>query len=168
MLKLIKGSLGNVTFSQCEKYRYLLTRHLPCMVRWSKPVLFIMLNPSIADADQNDPTIRRCISFAEREYCAELRVVNLFALRATDPKELKKHTAPIGVMNDAIIKEETVKAMSSGGLIIAAWGAHKFAHDRAKEVLSKLGPFKCLGFTKSGSPRHPLYVKSDQSFVEIK
>lgn len=124
-----------------------------------------MLNPSTADEIKNDPTIRRCISFAEREGCTELTVVNLFALRATNPKELTKHEDPIGPENDKIIKNMIKQHRKGFGMVVAAWGAHPIAYDRGNEMMKKFGQFRCLGTTKNGSPRHPLYVRTDQELV---
>lgn len=152
-------------FSECGTYRYTLTRQLSTPLRWVRPALFIMLNPSTADAVNNDPTIRRCISFAEREACTHLTVVNLFALRATDPRELKKHKDPVGPDNDTHIWN--MIAQHRHGITVAAWGAHPFAKERERFILdNSYGDIHCLGTTKSGSPRHPLYVKSDQPLVE--
>lgn len=152
--------------SECGTYRYVLKRKIPSILRWVRPVLFIMLNPSTADAVKNDPTIRRCIFFAEREGCTELTVVNLFALRATNPKELLSHPDPIGPLNDQRIKEEIEKHKL--GLVVAAWGAHPFAKQIAKEVKEKFGPFLCFGTTKGGYPKHPLYLRSDEPLMELK
>lgn len=154
-------------FSECGTYRYVLTRQLSTPLRWVRPALFIMLNPSTADAVNNDPTIRRCISFAEREACTTLTVVNLFALRATDPKELKKHADPVGPLNDKFIEAQITKHRM-GGIIVAAWGAHPMAKERADWFFRNYSGIKCLGTTNNGSPRHPLYVKSQQQFVEWK
>lgn len=151
--------------SPCGAYRYILTREIDCILRWNRPALFIMLNPSTADATKDDPTIRRCISFAERECCTSLTVVNLFALRATNPKELLNHKDPIGPFNDLRITEQIQRHKM--GIIVAAWGAHPFAKDRAKEVMDRFGPFMCLGTNKDGSPKHPLYVKKDTPLVEL-
>lgn len=151
--------------SACGTYRYTLTRKTQCPLRWIMPALFIMLNPSTADAEKDDPTIRRCISFAERHSCTDLTVVNLFALRSTNPKELLKHPDPIGPLNDQRIAEQIYK--HRGGIVIAAWGSHSFAKDRADEIINKFGPFVCLGTTKNGSPRHPLYVRSDTPLVAL-
>lgn len=156
-------------FSECGTYRYTLTRLLSSPCRWVRPALFIMLNPSTADATNNDPTIRRCISFAERSGCTHLTVVNLFALRATDPRELKKHHDPVGPFNDRHIALQIMKHHDIvGGLVVAAWGAHPLAKERADYIFKTYGDIKCLGTTMNGSPRHPLYVKSTQSFVEWK
>lgn len=154
-------------FSECGTYRYTLTRQLSTPLRWVRPALFIMLNPSTADAVNNDPTIRRCISFAERNGCTSLTVVNLFALRATDPRELKTHQDPVGPLNDKHIALQIMHHQDIiGGLVVAAWGAHPFAQERADYIFKKYSGIKCLGTTMNGSPRHPLYVKSAQPFVE--
>lgn len=125
-----------------------------------------MLNPSTADEVNNDPTIRRCISFAEKHACTDLYVVNLFALRATDPRELKKHRDPIGEQNDDIIDKMIFRIRAENGFVVAAWGAHPMAQERGRQLTEKHGPFVCLGTTKGGAPRHPLYVKSKQKFME--
>lgn len=150
-------------FSPCGTYRYVLTRKTKCPFRWVRRALFIMLNPSTADAIQDDPTIRRCISFAGREGCTDLTVVNLFALRATNPKELYGHPDPVGPLNDIRLAE----MIASHTFVIAAWGSHAFAKDRAKHIIDKFGPFLCLGKTKDGSPRHPLYVKGNAELIDL-
>lgn len=154
--------------SPCGKYRYVLTREIPQPVRWVKPALFIMLNPSTADATKDDPTIRRCIAFAKREGCTKLTVVNLFALRATDPKQLKLHKDPIGPENDRVLDDQLLYHKNTSGIIVAAWGAHRFAFDRADYVASIYGgDLKCLGTTAKGDPRHPLYIRSDQPLEDF-
>lgn len=119
---------------------------------------WIMLNPSVASADVDDPTIRRCMRFTADWGYHEMRVVNLFALRATNPKELRTHVDPVGPDNDAAI----VEAHRNAHLVIAAWGADTFAVERARHVRAMMAkqrcPMMCLGTTKSGAPRHPLYV----------
>lgn len=161
------GTLMTAEISPCGQYRYTLTRKTNCPLRWNRSALFIMLNPSTADAFQDDPTIRRCISFAERENCTDLTVVNLFALRATNPKELLKHQDPIGPLNDQFLAREIQKAALSGGIIITAWGKNKFAQKRAFLLKSYFGPFLCLGKNKDGSPKHPLYLKADSPLIEL-
>lgn len=139
--------------SECGLYRYRLWR------RWKRgdSVLWIMLNPSTADAEQDDPTIRRCISFAESWGCGGIEVVNLFALRATDPKELKAAEDPIGPQNDDILLS---RAEAKHRYVIAAWGAHGKLFEREKQVVELLAGMDlyCLGLTKAGYPRHPLYL----------
>jgi hypothetical protein len=134
-------------------YRYLLTR------QWAvgRRVLWVMLNPSTADARVNDPTITRCIDFSKQWGFARLDVVNLFAFRATDPKELAFAKDPVGSTNDWYIEEASAKA----DLTVVAWGAHAMAEDRAVAVLELLKDPHHLGTTKSGAPRHPLYLRKD-------
>jgi hypothetical protein len=168
-LASVANNPGEAVFSTCGEYRYILTRrNLKTSVRWVKPALFIMLNPSTADAINNDPTIRRCISFAENAGCTSLVVVNLFALRATNPKELKKHKDPIGPENDFFIEKMIRMHKRNFGIVVAAWGANPVAKERGRALIEKYGPFLCLGVTKNGNPKHPLYVKADQPLVEIK
>lgn len=141
-------------------YRYSLTR------RWSPvPVpqfdLWIMLNPSTADAEQDDPTIRRCIAFSRSWGADGLRVVNLFALRSTDPALLSRHPDPVGPDNDATLRSMAHVTRQLGGRVVCAWGAHPMAAERARTVRRLIGAAVCLGTTKAGAPRHPLYVRAD-------
>ena len=126
--------------------------------------LFVMLNPSTADGDKDDPTIRRCVSFAKREGYDRLDVVNLFAHRATDPREILRmldKDEPYGPRNQAVIQ----RAVSDAGVIVCAWGAHGNHLEHDQTVLGWLQgwdvPMKCLGRTLDNHPRHPLYVKGD-------
>jgi len=148
----------NAIISQCGTYRYVLTRKTNSPLRWVKKCLFIMLNPSTADSLQDDPTIRRCIGFAEREGCTDLTVVNLFALRSTKPELLLTHPDPSGPENYGIV----INSLDYHDVVIAAWGAHKLPDTSLLEVLKKRSGIYCLGKTKDGSPRHPLYLKKDQ------
>lgn len=141
-------------------YRYLLTR------TWDEskqPVVFIMLNPSTADAEEDDPTIRRCINFAKKWGCGGIRVVNVFAYRATAPKKLLEAKDPVGPNNHSYI----VEALTSAGIIIAAWGAVgpkcKEPYDKIMDAMKEAGAqvIYSLGHTKNGMPRHPLYIRSD-------
>lgn len=138
------------------EYRYELTRS------WGtgRHLGIIMLNPSTADADQDDPTIRRCIGFAKALGYSGLKVVNLFALRSTNPAALSVHPDPVGPRND-----EFIRAAASGGVLIAAWGAHPFAARRTREVADLLMDagvkLQALSVTKGGHPGHPLYLPGD-------
>lgn len=137
-------------------YRYTLWRE------WdtdAPKVAFVMLNPSRADAITDDPTLRRCISFAQSWGYGSLEVVNLFAYRASCPTILNQLIDPIGLENDCYLK----KAVELADKIIVAWGNHGILRDRAKiflQKLSSLNTLYCLGITKRGNPRHPLYVKA--------
>lgn len=128
-------------------------------------MLFVMLNPSTADAQKDDATIRRCFQFAKREGCTSLTVVNLFAFRATDPKELTWAEDPVGPENDRHIQEQVSR--HGTGWIVAAWGSNAMAFKRAQHVFHMLGDVHCLGRTKLGAPRHPLYVLSSQPLVKL-
>jgi hypothetical protein len=145
--------------SSCGKYRYYLGR---C---WDNklPVLsFIMLNPSTADAEIDDHTIRRCIGFAKLNGFGGIAVVNLFAFRATEPSELYLTPDPFGPDNVEHLKDILFFSNQGKTKIVAAWGAHKAVADF--KALSQLrgAPLYCLGKTKDGHPRHPLYVRADQ------
>ncbi len=145
-------------------YRYCLWR------QWADgPILtFIMLNPSTADAEKDDPTIRRCIGFAQRERCGRLEVVNLFALRATKPRNLLSHPNPEGmgnwnhVMRSVMISEIAVAAW--GGSCPTQGGVPLLSFTRDNLPTRALW---CLGRTQSGEPRHPLYVKGDTPLMEF-
>jgi hypothetical protein len=120
--------------------------------------LWIMLNPSTADDKVDDPTIRRCIGFSRAWGCAGLVVVNLFALRSTDPKALSAARDPCGPDNDAWIRWW---ASVCPRFVVAAWGSLGGLRGRDEEVLALFEGVEvsCLGVTKAGNPRHPLYVK---------
>lgn len=151
----------DAVFSQDGEYRYALVRAWEDGPRDT----WIMLNPSTADAELDDPTIRRCMSFSRRWGAGGIRVVNLFALRSTDPGALVTHRAPVGAANNDVIMHT---AESCSGRVIAAWGAHPMAVERAREVFWIINPIArmyALGVTKAGHPRHPLYVKGDTDLV---
>lgn len=149
-------------------YRWTLNRYWPVSPRNDKgKVVWVMLNPSTADDRQDDPTIRRCIAFSQRWGYSALQVVNLFALRATAPAALKSATIdPVGAGNNSVIHH----AMSDARLVIAAWGVHGTFRGRAKEFTDWCAreghQLHCLGLTKEGHPRHPLYVKGDALPIE--
>jgi hypothetical protein len=137
--------------SECGLYRYELTR------RWEAgpDCTFIMLNPSTADAEVDDPTIRRCIGFSKHWGYGGLRVVNLYAYRATKPRDLFQVSNAFGPENAGYLQA----AVKDSSVLVAAWGAWTVPLDAAS-VLEGV-PMICLGLTKGGSPRHPLYVKGD-------
>ena len=127
------GNNGTAVISTCGTYRYVLKRRIPCLLRWDRPCLFIMLNPSVANAEVDDPTIRRCMNFAARESCTALTVINLFALRTTDPEQLRRHSDPCGPENKFYQQEELNKH-GERGPIVCAWGAHPIARCPRKSV----------------------------------
>ena len=123
-------------------------------------VAFIMLNSSRADATVNDATIRRCIGFAQRWGYGSLEVVNLFAYRTSDPARLKQMRDPAGPENDFYLKQ----AIERAKLTILAWGNRGNLNQRSQQVLSWLTTSEhlyCLGVTRSGYPRHPLYLRKN-------
>lgn len=148
-------------------YRYALTR------RWnpeSATVAFVMLNPSTADALTDDPTIRRCQGYARAWGAGGLLVLNLFALRATDPRELKTAADPVGPANDIAIAQ--LLAQPEGlGPVVAAWGNHGSLLGRAEAVTAAVAGLGVhlwsLGCTGSGQPRHPLYLPADAQLVDF-
>jgi hypothetical protein len=145
---------SSAVISDCGAYRYLLRR------RWDvkRPaLLFCMLNPSIADAERNDPTIRRCLGFARAWEYGGLEVVNLYAYRATQPAELFRAADPVGPDNDRHIAEAVARA----GRVIVGWGNHGRNAERLASVLPLLNEAYCFDITSAGQPRHPLYVRSD-------
>ena len=154
---ITSGLISSAVISDCGTYRYRLTRI------WdeSKPVMaWVMLNPSTADGSTDDPTIRRCINFAKAWGYGGITVVNLYALRATDPKQLWQHQDPVGPDNDA----ELAKVAEQFPLVVLAWGSNA-KPERTTVVLRILsrarGLCTVLGWTKGGEPRHPLYVRAD-------
>lgn len=141
--------------SPCRQYRYSLTR------QWSskRPTcLFIGLNPSTADELTDDPTIRRCIGFAHTWGYGKLVMANLFAFRATDPSTLLRVPEPIGPDNDRFL----LSLCADAAMTIAAWGANGACVYRSGHVLNLLSDagvkLYCLGKTKDGAPKHPLYL----------
>lgn len=143
--------------SECGKYRYRLERSWPEGNQEDK-ACFIMLNPSTADATQNDPTIRRCIGFAKAWGYGGLVVVNLFAFRATNPDELYEVDDPVGRDNDAHI----LNAVEHCKGAVCAWGVKGHIRNRHNNVRRMIGmPLYYLALTKGGNPSHPLYLKSE-------
>ena len=145
-------------------YRYLLWREWDS---FSKTVSFIMLNPSRADAEINDPTITRCINFAKSWGYGRLEVVNLFAYRTPKPSLLKQAAEPIGRYNDRYILESVEKSDPLCGClrhrVILAWGNNGTWQQQDLYVLQLLKSYNhlySLGIIKKGCPRHPLYLRS--------
>ena len=161
-LEIDWGMTKTAILSECGKYRYSLTRS------WNpekERVCFVMLNPSTADASNDDPTILRCIAFAKAWGYGSIEVVNLFAYRATDPRELKNvgATVSVGPLNDKYLK----LACDRSELTVAAWGVHGALWNRGQTVRLTLSEAQCLGVTKEGHPRHPLYVRADEPRVSF-
>jgi len=150
-----------------ERYRYFLAR------AWGKPgesgrsLGFIMLNPSTADAERDDNTIRRCVSLATAHRYTGIHVVNLFALRTKDPRVLwmtmDSGVDVVGPENDHTITEILTTAASLDRPVVAAWGAAPRARERVAKVcaLSYAERLHAFATTGGGAPRHPLYLPRD-------
>ena len=140
-------------FSLCRQYRYRLWRSWDGTL---PTVAVIGLNPSTADESKDDPTIRRCIDYARRWGGGRLEMLNLFAIRATDPRVMRAHAAPVGANNDATIR--TIAGTAT--LVVAAWGAHGSHLRRDADVCALLNEagiaLHALRLTKGGHPCHPL------------
>lgn len=141
-------------------YRYVLTRS------WESgagTVNVIMLNPSTATHLEDDPTIRRCEDFARRWGYRRVTITNLFAFRATEPAGLRRTADPIGPENDWYVRSCAQEA----DRVLVAWGTHGSYRGRDRAVLALLearwrgGDLLCLGVTRDGHPRHPLYLRME-------
>ncbi len=149
----------SASFDRSRRYRYRLRRTWDAA---GSRIAFVMLNPSAADGERDDPTIRRCIDFARRWGYGALDVVNLFGWRAHRPASLRRVHDPVGPGNDRALRE----TMRAADATLLAWGNHGALHGRDRAVralLRRLGLQKlsCLGLTAAGQPRHPLYVRAD-------
>jgi hypothetical protein len=166
--------VGEAHFSFDRVYRYALTR------TWDerRPLgLIIGLNPSTADEDALDNTLRRCIRFANREGWGGFWMANLFALRATKPAVMKKHPAPVGEPLHPVTPELPPTTVNDAWLldlagrcsprIICAWGTDGGHLDRDRAVLRLLEGFelRCFGTTAAGHPKHPLYLPKDTHLI---
>lgn len=155
---------STAVISPCQLYRYELIR------RWGDdPMLeFVMLNPSTADADTDDPTIRRCIGFAKDRGYGALVVRNLYAYRATNPSVLAHVQDPIGPKNRAYlgnnIADTTVAAWGANPAAVGWWGGYPYNITAALKNRTLM----CLGTTAAGAPRHPLYVRADTPLIPWK
>ena len=151
----VGDAIREAIYSPCERYRYTLT------VTWdaaAPKLLYVMLNPSKATELANDPTIERCERRARALGYGAFGVANLFALRETSPERLRKAKKPEGPLNT----DHLASAADWSTDILAAWGvhgAHRGQVDKVAQILKDAGkPLLCLGQTKAGHPRHPLYV----------
>ena len=146
---------SEAVYSDCERYRYSLTRV------WDpdgRRALFVMLNPSTATEVQNDPTVERCERRARALGFGAFRVTNIFAWRDTDPRKMRAAADPVGPQNDTTIAQSALWADQ----IVCAWGTHGAHLGRGEAVERLLRDTKCplyhLGLSKAGHPKHPLYI----------
>lgn len=155
-----KGDAASLAvYSDCEAYRYSLTRVWGGGLR---RVCFVMLNPSTATEFQNDPTVERCERRARALGYDGFAVANIFAFRATDPKVMRAVADPVGPQNDA----EILSLAGSAEAVVCAWGTHGLHRGRGAEVEAALRaaghPLQHLGLTQGGQPKHPLYIGYDR------
>ncbi len=153
------GVTSTALYSPCGSYRYLLTR------TWAPDLptlLAVLLNPSTATEAQGDPTADRCLRRARAAGYGSLRIANLFALRATDPRALRDAADPVGPETDAVLTQ----AAAGAARILCAWGNHGVLLGRATQVRALLQacgrPLCHLGQTLQGLPVHPLYIAADR------
>ncbi|WP_371156688.1 DUF1643 domain-containing protein [Jannaschia sp. 2305UL9-9] len=153
----LKGDApSTATYSDDEAYRYDLTR---VWDEQGRRVAFVMLNPSTATELSNDPTVERCERRARALGFGAFRVTNIFAWRATDPKDMRAQADPVGgAANDAAIRDAALWADAT----VCAWGTHGAHLNRGPAVerlLRETGqPLFHLGLSKAGHPKHPLYI----------
>ena len=145
---------GWAEISECGSYRYSLTRIID--PQQSESVIFIMLYPSTADATKDDPTLRKCIAFADRWGYGKLVVVNLFAFRTSKPLQIRT-TPEASIINS----EHVFNEMSSAGCIVCAWGNRGEMSPSRPQVIREAAsargiPLYHLGLTGLGNPKHPL------------
>lgn len=152
---LVGNEEWGAEFSACERYRYRLWR------KWDPsrpPLVVILLNPSTATHEVNDPTVTRCIMRAQAMGFGGLVVLNAFAWRDTDPEKMKSAPEPIGIHNDEVILE----VCAAAGAVLCGWGTHGGYRYRDAQLLALLreNGIKpgALGFNGDGTPKHPLYV----------
>lgn len=159
------GVMCSAIFSPGREYRYSLVRD------WSgdprSHVVFVGLNPSTADETTDDPTVRRCIRFARDWGAGGMVMLNLFAYRATDPRAMKRHSAPIGPGNDRCFDWYCDTAR----FVVCCWGAHGDHLLRGRYVTALLRnscreKLRVFGLTKDGHPRHPLYLSKSSALEE--
>jgi hypothetical protein len=161
-MKTLGDSRSGAIFSDDMKYRYRLWR------RWNFDseggvCVFCMLNPSTANESFNDPTVERCERRARDLGFGSLEVVNIFALRSTDPQALYNDPDPVGPKNDDIIYAVIDNAFNNGGMAVMAWGEHGKLRGRGEAVLDMLERrgtlyVHALKLNRSGQPAHPLYL----------
>lgn len=161
--KRTRDILRAATLSSCGDYRYLLVREWG---RSGRTAVFVLLNPSTADADRDDATTRRCINYAQDWGCSSAWIVNLYAWRARHPANLWKAPDSVGPENDHYLATAAAVAADSGGPLVAGWGTEA-RPERISAVLDLPGfdRLGALAVTQSGQPHHPLRL--DQTLTPM-
>lgn len=165
-----QGTSGDALFSACGRYRWWLVRHW-CPQR--SAVLFLGLNPSKADGRREDPTLRRLQGLASRWGHGHLLVLNLFSRVGTDPSQLRRSPEPVGEHTDAWLAtalrwlaEQPHQGTGPPPRLWLGWGHRGGLQGRDEQVLALLqcwtGDVVCIGETRKGHPRHPLFCRATQ------
>ena len=160
----IANTHSRAKFSECGRYRYLLQR------QWGDEdlCLFIGLNPSTATADSDDATVRKCVALARTWGFSGMTMANLFAVRSRYPQALSTHQDPVGPENDRFL----LPAIEQAHTVVAMWGNHGLksygqSTRRDQYILSLRDDWQCIGITKQGAPRHPLYAASSSNLANF-
>lgn len=157
--------VGSVVLSDCGQYRYILSRI------WDErrpPLVFVMLNPSTPEANDDNPTMTRCEGFALREKAGGMLVVNLYGYRTPYPEELKTAADPIGPENDRHLRTVFAQAKSSGSKVICAWGQPSKHLKRKQEVVQLLRDLGLQAYQLGEGPqKHPLYLAADVPLMPL-
>ena len=165
----VEGRKGEAVFSADLLYRYYLSRPFDAQALRPNLCQFIMLNPSTADADVDDPTVTRCVSYARLWGHTGVIITNLFALRATDPRELHRADDPVGDSNAEFVLHAATHPDVTR--VVCAWGTHGArtnAGDSMRSRLRERGVMPCaLRITRDGQPAHPLYLPRDLEPVPL-
>ena len=163
-VRQINFAKSTATFSDCGRYRYLLER------RWNDGSIcaFVGLNPSTAGANNDDATVRKCMALARNWGFSGMTMANLFAIRCRYPHILSTHQDPAGPENDRFL----LPAIEQADTIVAMWGNHGLksyglSTRRDQYILSLRDDWQCIGITKHGAPRHPLYVASSSALMNF-
>jgi hypothetical protein len=153
---------STAAFSDCGRYRYVLDR------RWTVgPIcVFIGLNPSTATADSDDATVRKCVALARTWGFSGMTMANLFAVRCRYPQILSTHQDPVGPENDRFL----LPAIEQAQTAVAMWGnqglkSYGLSARRDQDILALRDDWQCVGITKRGAPRHPLYISSASTLM---
>ena len=155
---------STAAFSDCGRYRYVLDR------RWTDgPIcVFVGLNPSTATADSDDATIRKCVALARTWGFSGMTMANLFAVRCRYPQILSTHQNPVGPENDRFL----LPTIEQAHTVVAMWGNHGLrsyglSARRDQDILALRDDWQCVGITKRGAPRHPLYIASTSTLMNF-
>ena len=153
----------NTTWSPDRSHRYFLRRPAGLLDQDKPVIAFILLNPSTADELKDDPTVAKCRRYAAGWGFGEVIVLNAFAYRATDPKNMRAHPDPVGPENDATVLATATAVHELGGTLLCGCGTHGAHLDRSAKLQDLLAhfPLKAFTLTKHGEPGHPLYLRGD-------